>query len=157
VKAEKGAWDTIVWFSSLVMMGSYLNSLGFVGWFGNLIGSKMAHFSWQMAFPILILVYSYSHYMFASATAHAAAMYPVFLAVGIAVGVPGTMLAIFLGACATLMGSLTHYAHGPAPIFFGSTYVDMKDWWKHGFFISVLFLAIWFAVGGLWWKVLGLW
>lgn len=157
VKSEKGAWDTIVWFSSLVMMGSYLNTLGFVGWFGQLIGGKMAHFSWQVAFPIIILVYSYSHYMFASATAHAAAMYPVFLAVGIAVGVPGAMLAVFLGACATLMGSLTHYAHGPAPIFFGSTYVDMKDWWKHGFFISVLFLAIWFAVGGLWWKVLGLW
>lgn len=157
VKSEKGAWDTIVWFSSLVMMGSYLNSLGFVGWFGHLIGGKMAHLSWQLAFPIIILVYSYSHYMFASATAQAAAMYPVFLAVGIAVGIPGTMLAIFLGACATLMGSLTHYGHGPAPIFFGSTYVDMKDWWKHGFFISVLFLVIWFAVGGLWWKVLGLW
>ncbi|AXY72674.1 anion permease [Paraflavitalea soli] len=157
VKAEKGAWDTIVWFSSLVMMGSYLNSLGFVGWFGNLIGGKMAHLSWQLAFPIIIVVYSYCHYMFASATAQAAAMYPVFLAVGIAVGVPGTMLAIFLGACATLMGSLTHYGHGPAPIFFGSTYVDMKDWWKHGFFISVFFLAIWFVVGGLWWKLLGLW
>ncbi|WCT14809.1 anion permease [Mucilaginibacter jinjuensis] len=157
VKSEKGAWDTIVWFSSLVMMGSYLNSLGFIGWFGHLVGAKMEHMSWQMAFPIIILVYSYCHYMFASGTAHAAAMYSVFLAVGVSVGVPGTMLAIFLGACATLMGSLTHYAHGPAPIFFGSTYVDMKDWWKQGFFISVLFLLIWFVVGGLWWKVIGLW
>ncbi|RFM26387.1 anion permease [Deminuibacter soli] len=157
VKAEKGAWDTIVWFSSLVMMGSYLNSLGFIGWFGNLIGAQISHLSWQVAFPLIILVYSYCHYMFASATAQAAAMYGVFLAVGVSVGVPGTMLAIFLGACATLMGSLTHYGHGPAPIFFGSTYVDMKDWWKHGFFISVLFLAIWFGIGGLWWKVLGLW
>ncbi|WP_199118213.1 anion permease [Pedobacter sp. ASV28] len=157
VKSEKGAWDTIVWFSSLVMMGSYLNSLGFIGWFGHLVGAKMSHLSWQMAFPIIILVYSYCHYMFASATAQAAAMYSVFLAVGISVGVPGTMLAIFLGACATLMGSLTHYGHGPAPIFFGSTYVDMKDWWKHGFFISILFLLVWFVVGGLWWKVIGLW
>lgn len=157
VKSEKGAWDTIVWFSSLVMMGSYLNSLGFIGWFGHLVGTKMSHLSWQMAFPIIILVYSYCHYMFASATAQAAAMYSVFLAVGISVGVPGTMLAIFLGACATLMGSLTHYGHGPAPIFFGSTYVDMKDWWKHGFFISILFLLVWFVVGGLWWKVIGLW
>ena len=67
------------------------------------------------------------------------------------------MLAIFLGAAATLMGGLTHYGHGPAPIFFGSTYVEMKDWWKHGFFISVLFLLIWFVADGLWWKVIGLW
>ena len=157
VKSEKGAWDTIVWFSALVMMGSYLNSLGLIGWFGNLVGSKMANFSWQLAFPLIILVYSYCHYMFASATAQVAAMYSVFLAVGIAVGVPGPMLAIFLGACPTLMGSLTHYGHGPAPIFFGSTYVDMKDWWKQGFFMSVLFLLVWFIVGGVWWKVIGLW
>ncbi|PZF74903.1 anion permease [Taibaiella soli] len=157
VKSEKSAWDTIVWFSALVMMGSYLNSLGFVGWFGNLVGAQLKQLDWHWAFPLIILVYSYSHYMFASATAQAAAMYSVFLSVGISVGVPGAMLAIFLGACPTLMGMITHYGHGPAPIFFGSTYVDMKDWWKHGFFISVLFLIIWFGIGGLWWKVLNLW
>jgi DASS family divalent anion:Na+ symporter len=157
VKSEKGAWDTIVWFSALVMMGSYLNSLGLIGWFGHLVGGSMKQFSWQLAFPLIILVYSYCHYMFASATAQVAAMYSVFLAVGIAVGVPGPMLAIFLGACPTLMGSLTHYGHGPAPIFFGSTYVDMKDWWKQGFLMSVLFLLVWFIVGGLWWKLIGLW
>jgi DASS family divalent anion:Na+ symporter len=157
VKSEKGAWDTIVWFSALVMMGSYLNSLGIIGWFGHLVGGSMKQFSWQLAFPLIILVYSYCHYLFASATAQVAAMYSVFLAVGIAVGVPGPMLAIFLGACPTLMGSLTHYGHGPAPIFFGSTYVDMKDWWKQGFFMSVLFLLVWFIVGGLWWKLIGLW
>ncbi|PSL23834.1 anion permease [Dyadobacter jiangsuensis] len=157
VKAEKGAWDTIVWFSSLVMMGSYLNSLGFVGWFGNLVGKEMSGMSWKTAFPLIILVYSYCHYMFASATAQAAAMYPVFLAVGIAAGIPGAMLAIFLGACPTLMGGITHYGHGPAPIFFGSTYVDMRDWWKHGFFLSVLFLTVWFLIGGGWWKIIGLW
>lgn len=157
VKSEEGAWDTIVWFSALVMMGSYLNSLGLIGWFGHLVGGKMSHLSWQLAFPVIILVYSYCHYMFASATAQVAAMYSVFLAVGIAVGIPGPMLAIFLGACPTLMGSLTHYGHGPAPIFFGSTYVDMKDWWKQGFFMSVLFLLVWFIVGGLWWKLIGLW
>jgi len=157
VKSEKGAWDTIVWFSSLVMMGSYLNSLGLIGWFGKLVGAELGHLSWQVAFPLIIIVYSYCHYMFASATAQCAAMFSVFLTVGIAVGIPGTMLAIFLGACATLMGSLTHYAHGPAPIFFGSTYVDMKDWWKQGFFMSVLFLLVWFVVGGIWWKVIGLW
>jgi DASS family divalent anion:Na+ symporter len=157
VKSEKGAWDTIVWFSSLVMMGSYLNSLGLIGWFGKLVGDELSQLSWKVAFPLIIIVYSYCHYMFASATAQVAAMYSVFLAVGIAVGIPGTMLAIFLGACASLMGSLTHYGHGPAPIFFGSTYVDLKDWWKQGFFMSILFLLVWFVAGGLWWKAIGLW
>ncbi|GAA3933897.1 hypothetical protein GO495_17495 [Chitinophaga oryziterrae] len=62
------------------------------------------------------------------------------------------MLVIFMGASALPGDSLTHYGHGPAPIFFGSTYVE-----KHGFFISVLFLAVWFAAGGIWWEVIGLW
>jgi len=157
VKKETGAWDTVVWFSSLVMMGSYLNSLGFIGWFGDIVSNQLGGLSWQWAFPLIVLVYAYCHYMFASGTAHAAAMYSVFLAVGISVGVPGTMLAIFLGAIPTLLGGLTHYGHGAAPIFFGGGYVEMRDWWKQGFFISVLFLAVWFFTGGLWWKVIGLW
>jgi DASS family divalent anion:Na+ symporter len=95
--------------------------------------------------------------MFASATAQAAAMYNVFLAVGIAIGVPGVMLAIFLGVSASLMGCLTHYGHGPAPIYFGTSYVVLKDWWKQGFFLSVLYLLVWFVIGGLWWKLIGLW
>src|SRR6218665_2602164 len=41
VKAEKGAWDTIVWFSVLVMMASSLNELGFIGWFSDLIKMKI--------------------------------------------------------------------------------------------------------------------
>lgn len=117
----------------------------------------MTDLSWQWAFLVIVLVYAYSHYLFASATAQAAAMYFVFLSVGISVGVPGAVLAVFLGAIPTLMGGLTHYGHGPAPIFFGSTYVDMQDWWKHGFFISTMFLAVWFVAGSVWWKVTGLW
>lgn len=157
VKSEKSAWDTVVWFSALVMMGSYLNSLGFIGWFGNLISAQMTGLSWQLAFLVIVLVYAYSHYFFASGTAQAAAMFFVFLSVGIAVGIPGLPLAIFLGAIPTLMGGLTHYGHGAAPIFFGSNYVEMKDWWKHGFFICTMFLVIWVLAGSVWWKVTGLW
>ncbi len=72
VKAEKGAWDTIVWFSVLVMMASSLNELGFIAWFSDLVKAQIGGLSWQMAFPIIILVYFFSHYLFASATAHVA-------------------------------------------------------------------------------------
>jgi len=33
VLKEKSAWDTIVWFSALVMMATFLNKLGLIGWF----------------------------------------------------------------------------------------------------------------------------
>ncbi len=157
VKGEKGAWDTIVWFSALVMMASFLNELGFIPWFSELMKGYVGHMKWTLAFPVIVLVYFYSHYIFASATAHVAAMYAAFLSVGISVGIPGTLLALSLGFCGGIFGTLTHYGHGPAPVFFGSTYVDLKDWWTRGFVLSVAFLIIWMGLGGLWWNVLGFW
>src|SRR5690606_9474156 len=46
VKSEKGAWDTIVWFSSLVMMASYLAKLGFIPWLSENIKHYINGFSW---------------------------------------------------------------------------------------------------------------
>src|SRR5699024_914114 len=41
VLKEKSAWDTIVWFGALIMMASYLNKLGLVGWFSSNIESMI--------------------------------------------------------------------------------------------------------------------
>jgi DASS family divalent anion:Na+ symporter len=156
VKSEKGAWDTIVWFATLVMMAGQLNSLGFIPWFGHLIQAQLLGLSWTTAFPIIVLVYFFSHYLFASATAHVAAMYAALLAVGVAMGVPPLLLALMLGFTGSLYGTLTHYAHGPAPVFFGSGYVEIKQWWTIGLIIGLTFLIIWMGLGGLWWKVTGI-
>ncbi len=154
---EKGAWDTLVWFAALVMMASFLNSLGLIPWFGEMMGRTVGHIPWIPAFLILSLAYFYSHYMFASNTAHISAMYAAFLAVAIAVGTPPMLAALVLAFFGNLMSSMTHYGTGPAPVFFGSGYVEMNTWWRLGFLISVVNIVIWLGVGGLWWKVLGLW
>lgn len=95
--------------------------------------------------------------MFASNTAHISAMYAAFLAVAIAVGTPPMLAALVLGFFGNLMSSMTHYGTGPAPVFFGSGYVEMGTWWKLGLLISVVNIVIWLGIGGIWWKVLGLW
>src|SRR5699024_9611347 len=64
VKNEKGAWDTLVWFSALVMLASYLNSTGFIPWFSEIMAGAVSGFSWLTALGILALVYFYSHYFF---------------------------------------------------------------------------------------------
>ena len=155
VKSETGAWDTIVWFSVLVMMASSLNELGFIGWFSNLVKAEIGGLSWQMAFPIIILVYFFSHYLFASATAHVAAMYAALLGVGISIGVPGLLLAFMLGFVGSIYGTLTHYGHGPAPVFFGSGYVDLKNWWVKGLVTGLVMLLIYMVIGGLWMRLIG--
>ena len=55
------------------------------------------------------------------------------------------------------MGCLTHYATGPAPIYFGSGYITQPEWWKVGFICSILFLICFLGIGPMWWKMVGLW
>ena len=156
VKSEKAAWDTMVWFAALVMMASNLNTLGFIGWFSAWIKSYIASLSWTAAFPIIIVVYFYSHYLFASATAHVAAMYAALLGVGVSLGIPPYLLAYMLAFIGSVFGTLTHYGHGPAPVLFGSGYVTVKEWWTVGAVLSIAFILIWMGVGGAWLKILGL-
>ena len=154
---EKGAWNTLVWFAALVMMASYLNKLGLIPWFSDSVKTRVVGIPWLSAFVILILVYFYSHYFFASNTAHVSSMYAPFLAVAIAVGTPAVLAALVLAFFSNLFSSMTHYGTGPAPVFFGSGYVEMSAWWRLGFLISVVNIIIWVGTGGLWWKILGMW
>ncbi len=153
---EKGAWDTIVWFAALVMMATQLNKLGFIPWFGEAVGAQVQGLAWTTAFLILGLVYFYSHYMFASQTAHISAMYAPFLAVAISVGTPAVLAALVLAYFSNLFSSLTHYANGPAPVVFGTNYVSMGAWWGVGGAVSVLNILIWVGVGAVWWNIIGL-
>jgi len=157
VKKEEGAWDTLVWFAALVMMASFLNSLGLIPWFSEMMGARVEGIPWVPAFLILSLVYFYSHYLFASNTAHVSAMYAAFLAVAVVVGTPPLLAALVLAFFSNLFSSMTHYGTGPAPVLFGAGYVEMGDWWRLGFIISVVNIVIWLGIGGLWWKVIGLW
>ncbi len=154
---EKGAWDTLVWFAALVMMASFLNSLGLIPWFSEWMGGLVGGNGWGTAFIVLSLVYFYSHYFFASNTAHVSSMYAAFLAVAIAVGAPPVLAALVLAFFSNLFSSMTHYGTGPAPVYFGYGYVSMNDWWRIGFIVSLVNIVIWVGVGGLWWKILGLW
>lgn len=153
---EKGAWDTIVWFAALVMMATQLNSLGFIPWFGETMAGQVSHLEWATAFLLLALVYFYSHYLFASQTAHISAMYAPFLAIALTVGTPPVLAALVLAYFSNLFSSLTHYANGPAPVVFGTGYVSMGVWWGMGALISVVNIIIWVGAGSVWWKLIGL-
>ncbi len=152
VLSEKEAWHTITWFAVLIMMASELNKLGFIKWFSNGIGESLSGFGWATTIILLLLVYYYSHYLMASAMAHISAMYSAFLAIAISAGAPPV-----LGIFSNLYMSTTHYSSGPAPILFGAGFHSLQNWWKIGFVFSLIVIPIFIFVGGMWWKVLGLW
>ena len=157
IKKETGAWDTLVWFAALVMMAGQLNTLGMIPWLSEAMSSVVANMNWVTGLICLALVYFYSHYFFASATAHVSAMYGAFIAVGAAIGAPAMLIALALAFFSNLFGCITHYGMGPAPVFFGSGFVTQGKWWSVGFVVSLAHLLIWGVVGGRWWKVIGLW
>ena len=156
VKSEKGAWDTLIWFSVLVMMANELNKLGLIKWFSTLVGNNVKGFSWPIVLFILLLAYFYIHYIFASATAHVSAMYSAFLGVAIASRVPPMLAALTLGFFGNLMASTTHYSNGPAPILFGSGYITQNKWWSLNFILGITYFIIWFGIGSIWWKIIGI-
>ena len=154
---EESAWDTFIWFSVLLMMANFLNKLGVVPWFSQHTVQLLTHVDWKYAFPLLALVYFYSHYFFASGTAHVTSMYAAFLSVVVALGAPPMLAALTLIFFSNLFGGITHYSFSPAPVLFGAGYVDIKNWWKMGAIMSVVNIAVWTVFGGLWWKYLGWW
>ncbi len=156
---QKGAWDTVIWFAALVMMASFLGKLGLIDWLSQSVGSGITKMgmSWIGGTALLIAIYMYSHYFFASTTAHITAMFAAFFAAGIALGAPPVLLALILAFSSSLMMSLTHYGTGTAPIIFGSGYASLGEWWKTGFVLSVANLLIWVGVGSIWWRFLGYW
>lgn len=154
---ESGAWDTLIWMGALITLAGGLSKLGFVKWFAGAMAASMVGTNWMIAMGILLLIYVYSHYFFASLTAHITAMYATFGAVTIAAGANPMLVALVFAYASNLMMPITHYGGAPAPIIFGANYVTQNEWWKLGFITTLINLTIWTFIGGLWWKIIGLW
>ncbi|QKF61995.1 anion permease [Campylobacter curvus] len=157
VLLEKGGWDTLIWMGALITLAGGLSKLGFVKWFAGYASGAVGGISWVVALGILLLVYVYTHYFFASLTAHITAMYATFGAVAIAAQAPAYLVALVFAYASNLMMPITHYGGAPAPIIFGAGYVTQNEWWRLGFITTLVNLCIWTFIGGAWWKILGLW
>src|SRR5512137_2492185 len=156
VVSNKAAWNTLVWFATLVALADGLARVGFVKWFAETVGAQMAGVSPMMAMIGLVAVFFFTHYLFASLTAHTTAMLPVVLAVGM--GIPGMDMktfAMLLALTLGMMGILTPYATGPSPVYYGSGYLPAKDYWKLGAIFGVIFIAALLLLGVPWMAMIG--
>jgi len=154
---EKKAWDALIWFAPLIMMSDELSRGGAVGVLSRSLFHAFAGLPWILVALALAATYLYIHYGFASMTGQIMALYPGFLAAMLAGGVPPMLAALVLAYFSNLNAGITHYGTGSAPVYFGSGYVRQADWWRLGFYISLVNLLIWLGVGFWWWKLVGLW
>ena len=157
VVSNRAAWDIFIWYGGLVRLGMALNDAGITSEFARRVGSAFSAFGWPALLACALLIYFYSHYGFASITAHILAMFPPFVAVLLARGAPPG-LTIFAFACfSNFAAGLTHYGTTPSPMFFAHHYVSFRTWWSVGAAVSLVNLAIWSTIGFGWWKLLGIW
>jgi DASS family divalent anion:Na+ symporter len=155
--SEKAAWAVFIWYGGLIRMAEALGQTGLTKRFAEAAASLTTGWKWWLALASLLLIYFYAHYVFASITAHATAMYVPFLIVILAAGAPAYLAVLSLAYFSNLGASLTHYGTTPAPIYFGAGYTTQRTWWTLGLITSVVTILIWSVVGFTWWKILGLW
>ena len=150
-------WDALIWFGALIGMADALQQAGIIDVLSKLAFPYIQGWSWLAALTVLVLLYLYIHYSFASMTAHVTALYPAFLAAALTSGVNPLLAALPLAYFSNLNAGITHYGTGSAPVYFGAGYVSQGTWWKVGFLVSLVNLGLWFGLGLLWWKLLGWW
>src|SRR6185295_1326928 len=148
ILANKSAWNVLAWFATLVGLADGLNKVGFVGWLGRSVAAQLAGHGPVVVMVLLVGLFFAIHYMFASLTAHTTAVMPVVFAAGLAVpDMPVRTLALLLAFSLGIMGVLTPYATGPAPVYYGSGFFTRREFWGLGFVFGLIFLVALLAIG----------
>jgi len=142
VVSNREAWKTLMLLATLVTLADGLNRSGFVGWFAETVAQAIGGLSPNLVIVSLVCVYFLSHYLFGSLTAHATAMLPILLSLGLNIpGVSFEKLALMLGLTQGFMGVLTPYATGPAPVYANSGYITSIEFWRLGTCFGLIFLG----------------
>ena len=142
IVAEKAAWEVFFYFTSLLTLSSGLNEIGFIKWVAEGFAKPLAGLSPTLGMILLASFFFWIHYFFSSITSHAAAVLPVVLAVG--TGIPGLSMPTLTLLCVYslgLMGVISPYATGPAPMYYGSGYIGKRDFWKFGLIFGLIYYA----------------
>ncbi len=143
VITNKGAWNVLVWFATLVSMAAGLKQAGVLKWIGDLVSIHLQGMPPSTVAIMLVLLFFGLHYFFASTTAHTTALMPLFLAIAAPL-LPVEMLpkvALMLAASLGLMGIITPYATGPSPIWYGAGFLSQARWWALGAIFGGIYLV----------------
>src|SRR5208283_791132 len=119
-----------------------LAQVGFLTWFAKTSASALSGVSVLAMMIAVIAIFFLIHYFFASLSAHTTALMPVFLAAMMTLpGLPIRPVVMVLGYTLGLMGVISPYATGPAPMYYGSGYIEKGDFWKFGLIFGLIYFT----------------
>jgi L-tartrate/succinate antiporter len=146
--SNKAGWNVFIFLASAISLSDGLRICGFLKWFATTTASALSSLPMFWMMVMLVVVFFYAHYMFASITAHTTALLPVFLVAAMAVpGMPLKHMAMLLCYTLGIMGILTPYGTGPSPIYYGTGFIKPSDFWRLGFIFGVIFLGAYLLIG----------
>ncbi|WP_300163757.1 DASS family sodium-coupled anion symporter, partial [Solidesulfovibrio sp.] len=145
---NKPAWNILFWYGTLMAVADGLYKVGFLNWFCTNMASAFSGFGTLTMIILLVTIFWYASFFFASITALTTALFPPFLMAAMLVpGLPLKMFILLMCGSLGLRGILTPYAVTPAIIIYGSGYIATSDHWRLGFIFSTLYLVVFLALG----------
>ncbi|MBK7592123.1 MAG: DASS family sodium-coupled anion symporter [Betaproteobacteria bacterium] len=141
---------TFLWLAVLFALSGQLNELGFMGYVGERLASRLGGLSWPATYVTLIVLYVGIHYLFVSQTSQVLALFGVFLDVGIRGGVPAPLMAFGLLFASSYFSVITPQGGSQNIIFAASGYLTQRELYRLGFLTTLAFLAVFLLVGTPW-------
>jgi DASS family divalent anion:Na+ symporter len=141
---------TFLWLAVLFALSGQLNELGFMGYMGERLASRLGGLSWPVLYATLIGIYVGIHYLFVSQSSQALALLGVFLDVGIKGGVPAPLMAYGLLFATSYFSVITPQGGSQNIIFVASGYLKQGELYKLGFLTTLAFMAIYLVIGTPW-------
>ena len=141
---------TFLWLAVLFALSAQLNELGFMGYVGERLASRLGGLSWPVLYVTLVALYVGIHYFFVSQTSQVLALLAVFLDVGIRGGVPAPLMASGLLFASSYFSVITPQGGSQNIIFVASGYLTQGELYRLGFFTTLAFLAVFLLIGTPW-------
>jgi DASS family divalent anion:Na+ symporter len=141
---------TFLWLAVLFALSGQLNELGFMGYAGERLASRLGGLSWPALYVTLIVLYVGIHYLFVSQTSQVLALLGVFLDVGIRGGVPAPLMGFGLLFASSYFSVITPQGGSQNIIFAASGYLTQRELYRIGLLTTLAFLAVFLIIGTPW-------
>lgn len=150
IAKEGDVLATFIWFSSLFTLSDQLNKLGFMEFLGERLVLRLGGLPPVAAAVALVVVYVLLHYLFVSQTAHLLALFPVFLGVGVKLGVPAAPLAFQLLFATNYFAAIAPQSSSANLLFVGSGYLSQEELYRLGALHTGVCVLLYLLVGTPW-------
>jgi DASS family divalent anion:Na+ symporter len=150
IAKEGDVLATFIWFAVLYTLSGQLNEMGFMGYLGHQLAGALDGLGRVPVYLVLVVAYVALHYLFVSQTAHVLALFPVFLEVGVKLGVPAAPLAFVLLFASNFFSVITPQGSSANLLFTGSGYLSQGELYKLGAITTAISLVVYLVVATPW-------